>query len=250
MEIKDYEVTEQNAEDCKEGSEINKESPKKKSNRKSEAKGSDEGRKTKKIVISIISLLLVVLIVASLVICIIPMMGSSEGYEDVAMEYARSYAQGDVLAIGDTSITDLRAFYEAQLESDSGGDAAKKKQFFAEASEYYGKTISNIDEYIAAGIEENKKGITSYYGEYTVETKILSAERMSAETLASLKESIEAEKNTEGLSLFMNVDASKITDGYQVEVEVSIKGTLSESTNPFKCTVVKYDGDWAVVPGV
>ncbi len=207
-----------------------------------------ENKKKRRIFIPVIAVLLAIMIAVSGVFFVIPLFGGNE-YEDVAMRFAKAYVQGDVRAISDVSVCDLMSFYEAQLEADSGGDAVKKEQFFVAASDYYGKEIKNLDAYVDAAIEENRKGIVDYYGEYTVEAKILSVKEHEDTTLKSLKDAIDEDKKGENLTVFMDVDADKITSGYIVEVEVTISGAKNKSTNAEKFTIVKYDGEWKAVPG-
>lgn len=207
--------------------------------------------KKRNVIVPIIAFLLVGLIAVSGVFFVLPLFSASE-YEEVAKEYAAAMARGDVRSIGDVSVCDLRAFYEAQLESDSGGDEAKKEQFFKEASNYYGKEIEDLDGYIDAAIDENEKGISEYYGKYKVITEVLSVKELEEKTLVSLKDAIDEEKKgtEKGPSVYFDVDTSKITEGCIVEVEVTIKGEKNKSTNTIKCTTVKYDEKWKVIPGV
>lgn len=217
----------------------------------SEEKGRSKtkGKKKRKYIIPVAAGLLAVIIAASIVFFVLPLFDADD-YESVVMEYVKAYAQGDVRAIGEVSVCDLRSFYEMQLETDSGGDEAKKEQFFKEASDYYGKDIKNLDDYIDAAIDENQKGIKEYYGEYTLKTTVLSVKELEEEALESLKTAIDEEKSGEGLSLYMDVDTSLITAGYLVEVEVTIDGEENDSTNTEKCTIVEYGGVWKVVPEV
>lgn len=203
--------------------------------------------KKKNKVLWLIASAVLAVVVALAGIFVMPVFLSS-GYEDVVKEYVTAYVQIDTASMSKTSVCDFKAFYEAQLEADSGGDAAKKEEFFKSASEYYGKEIGTVEEYMAAAAEENKSGIEYQYGKYTIDINIVQTNKLDDEALGKLKNSINEEKKTNEVTIVMGVDTDKITEGYTLETEITISGEKQSNTNELSCTVVKYDGEWKVVP--
>lgn len=104
---------------------------------------------------------------------------------------------------------------------------AKKWEESGDFDDAYEEFIEGRATYIAMAAEE-------YGDDYKVTCEILGKEKMSADELEEGKEGFEEK----------GLDGKKLTDAYNVEFEITFKGSEGEESLLQNAIAYKYDGTW------
>ncbi len=202
-------------------------------------------KKSNKLLVSIIACAVALAIVLA-GIFVVPGLLAGD-YEEVAVNYAVAYVQSDLAEASKYSVTDFKAVYESLVAYSCEEYDMTEKEFFEAVAGEYGATISNVDDLLAVAKEDTVSYFEEEYGNYVIDAKVLGTKQMTAEELAEIQTKIADEQADGYPSVYMNIDADKITAGYVVEVELAIKGDVSSESDSEEFSVVKYNGKWKAI---
>lgn len=124
-----------------------------------------------------------------------------------------------------------------------GKSSAVKKMAPAEYWEYYEeKNGEDFDEYLE-NYEDNIEDTIDYlkdeYGDnFKVTYKVTKEKKLSGKKLEGIAEAL-ADK--------YDIDEDKVSAGYELDVEMTIKGSEDDDENEVELTVIKYKGKWYLI---
>lgn len=202
-------------------------------------------KKSKKLVIMIVAVAVIAALVVAGIFLVPKLFGGS--YEDVAKNYALAYAEADMVEASKYSVNDTEKFYEEMIDYSCEEYGITRDDFFEMLTEQYGVEITSVAQLFEVTKTETQEYFLESYGEYTITATVLGSEKIEAEGLASIKEAIVEDQSADYPSVYTDVNADKITAGYNVEVELTISGTEITDTDSETFTVVKYNGKWKVL---
>lgn len=124
-----------------------------------------------------------------------------------------------------------------------GKSSAVKKMAPAEYWDYYEeKYDTDFDEYLEDyedNIEDTIDYLKDEYGDnFKVTYKIEKEKKLSDKKLEGIAEAL-ADK--------YDIDEDKVTAGYELDVEMTIKGSEDDDENETELTVIKYKGSWYLI---
>lgn len=202
-------------------------------------------KKGNKLLISIIAGVVMIALVVAGIFVVPKLLGGN--LEDIALKYSLAYAEADLVAVSEYTITDFADAYNKMVEYSCEEYEMTEEEFYELLSEQYGEKVDNIDQLFVLMREEAVTYLEEEYGNYTISGKVVGSEEMPAEKLKELTDYIIEDQGYDYPSMFDGIDASKISEAYIVEVELTINGTESSDTETQEVTIVKYNGKWKVI---
>ncbi|MBQ4569433.1 MAG: zinc ribbon domain-containing protein [Ruminococcus sp.] len=202
-------------------------------------------KKSKKLLVTIIAIVVMAALVIAGVVVVPKLFGAS--YEDVAMNYGLAQAEADLIEASKYCLCDYVEAYDKMVDYSCEEYEMTREEFFEVFSEQFGEKVTDINQLFAAMKEDAITYLQDEYGTYKISARVVGSEEMSYESITELKEYIAEDQGYDYPSMFEGIDADKISAGYTVEVELTIKGSKSTDTESQEIAVVKYDGKWKAI---
>lgn len=172
----------------------------------------------------LLALLLALVMILSLCAC-----GDSSKDDDDEEEKPRTYKD----AIDD--------YVEACYKGKTGKiKSLAPKEYWDWREEEYGETAQEVTQEYAETFERREESWREYYGDdYKVSYEVVDKEKLDEDTLELFADALEDEYDIE----------FSVTEGYEVELEMTIEGSEDEDSDEATFYVLKIDGDWYVIDG-
>lgn len=202
-------------------------------------------KKSNKLLVCIVAAVVMVALVVAGVFVVPKFFGGN--YEDVAKNYGIAYAEADLVKASEYCLCSYVDAYNKMVDYSCEEYEMTREEFFELLSEQSGDKVESVEQLFVIMKEEAVTYLQEEYGTYTITAKVAGTEEMSAVSVEELREYISEDQGYDYPSMFEGVDADKISEGYIVELEVTINGSKSTDTETQEVTVVKYNGKWKAI---
>ena len=136
--------------------------------------------------------------------------------------------------------TPINNYFDA-IEKADGAKLQKCSPFAVKFEKAAGESADDIkDDYQESAEFLHEMYAAQYGDDFKITYKIKDKEALDKDELKELQDEINDEIEEEDIDM----GKVKITKGYEIEVEVTIKGSDGEDTDDEEFTVVKIDGKW------
>lgn len=157
----------------------------------------------------------VALVLVIVLICVFA--GGGKGYTKAIDNYIAVMVKGDVDKVEKLVPPEYWEYAEDEMDMD--------------LDDFIDEYEDNIDDMMDSLEDQYGKGIKATY-------EVLEEKELSEKKLEGIAEALEDT---------YDLDAKKVTAGYELEVEMTIEGDEDDDSNETELTVIKYDGNWYLV---
>ena len=186
-----------------------------------------------------IAIIACVLAAILLIVCLASCFTGSA--KSVAKKYVKASLEGNFSKSLSCSLYS-KSVLEKMIKAEAKEEDMSVKEAYEQLGSLLGEdNIKNMNGFIKAASKKTKESMKDTYGKYSVSVKVTDAEKMDKDDLKELKDDI---KDSDFKKY---IKASKISKGYEVEVEYKIKGKDDDTEGTATVYLVKYGMSWKVV---
>lgn len=174
----------------------------------------------------------------------------ADSYEDVARKSMAAMIDCDWEKGDRYCLIETEDYWQDMVEALTDELDLSESEYYARLEDEFGGSVKDCKSMLKAYGLYARKRLEKSYGEYTTSVKVLDSEKLSGrelnDAIDTFKERFDDMCDGE-LKLKDYVDVDKITEGYSVEVKMSIDGEDDDDSDTITLTVVKYKGKWKVL---
>lgn len=136
-----------------------------------------------------------------------------------------------------------------QWEDNAVKNTGSQEQFFAISQQQADERgieaeIHSFDDYYACYYRFIQEDMKAMFGNYTLTTEVIESTPMDTEELVRKKADLLGAVDTKYVD---KAGLDTVTEGYTVNIRLTVKGTLKTHTESYLVHVILYDGRWAVI---